>query len=230
MKLLINPLTFIILIAMEPRAAFGAVQLRIPFKEDCDSKFIFHLEQFDDEKMLDCTGEIHIRNLTDNLVFNFRNLKVHRNVNLNKSRVKTAASLPVIMLVGEKKLYDPKDYDDWDWIDPRIIVKIMKYTAVDEFGRVREESWEVSDLECPATVNTTSVDDNCSRLELVYPLQDCIDPVEDEIIEDHHRVIKFSVDKSNDLITRIEYHYEKTNKEFDKQNNAQIVFQGFVGY
>lgn len=208
----------------------GAAHLRIPFREDYDSKFIFELEQFDDEKLLDCTGEVYVRNLTTQLLFNFRNLEIHRNINVKRSRVKAAAAVPIIMKVGDNKIYDPKDYDDYDWIDPRIIVKIMKYTNFDNKGRVTEESWEVSDLECPPRNNLTHIDQNCLKMELKYELEDCIDPVEDEVVQDHHRIIKLIIDKRYQLITKIDYHYQKTNKDFDRQNNAQIVFQEFVRY
>lgn len=208
----------------------SSVHLQIPFKEDHDSKFIFELEQFDDEKMLDCTGEIYVRNLTNQLVFNFRQVEIHRNINVQKSKVKAATALPIIMKVGDTKLFDPKDYDDWDWIDPRIIVKIMKYTNIDDNGRVVEESWEVSDLECPVQSNIDALNPGSAKLQLKYDLEECIDSVEDEIVVQHHRIIKFTIDQRLQIIKRIEYHYQKTNKEFDQQNNAQIVFQGFVKY
>lgn len=231
MKLvLVSCLVYFSLLVTLQTVAARRPHLQIPFKEDHDSKFIFNLEQFDDDKLLDCTGEIYVRNHTDILIFNFRNLKILRHVNLKISKVKAAASLPVLMTVGDRKIDDPNDYDDWDWIDPRFIAKIMKYTNVDKFGRVLEESWEVSDLECPPFVNNTAVYDDYLRMELNYDLQDCIDPEEDEIVESHYRIIKFSIDQATNLITRIEYHYEKTNNELNRQNSAEIVFIGFDKY
>lgn len=209
----------------------AAVHLRIPFKEDCDSRFTFHLEQFDESTLLDCTGEILVRNLTNKLIFNFRNVKVQRNVNVQKSAVKRAASLPILMFVTDKTILDPKDYNDWDWVDPRILVKIMKYTNLNEYDRAKEIGWEVGDdLECPLTSNKVDIDEEYSQIELVYQLDDCIDPVGEEFVQTHHRIVNFRIDKESNLIKRIEYHYEKTNKEYDKQNNAEIVFQNFVSY
>lgn len=203
-------------------------KLGIPFKEGHDSKFTFSVEQFDETTLLDCTGELYIRKLSNAILFQFHNFETHKRVNVRNKFIQDAVSVPIMMKFGlNNKLFHPKDYEDWEWVDPRIVTKIIKYTDIPENGRYTEESWEVSDIDCPPISNVTDHDDHL-QLKLYYKLQECIDPVEDEIVKEHYRIIKMDVDKKSDYITKIDYHYQKRTEDFDQQNNVFMSFVEFV--
>lgn len=185
---------------------------------------------FDAKTLLDCTGQLLIRNVTDNFILNFRDVKVHRTINLEKRSVKASTSLPIVMPFDENQISDPADYNNWDWIDPRILVKIIKYTNIDENFLVIEDGWEVNDKHCKVSSNSFDIDTKTSQVELSYGLKECVPPEAGEAIETHLRTIKLYMDKEENYVKRIGYYYEKTTKEFDQQNNAEIDFQGFVEY
>lgn len=205
-------------------------KLGIPLKPGYETKFIFSVEMYDDEHLLDCTGDLFIRRVENQLVTHIKNFEIHKGVNVNRKRVANAVAFPIVMNFDVKgKLRDAKDYEDWDWIDPRIVLKVIKYTDIPERGNIKEESWEVSDLECEPNANAADLG-YCVQMKLFYDLETCIDPKEDEVVKDHHRIIKMDVDKEKDFITKIDYHYQLLTTEYDKQNNVNLQFVEIIKY
>lgn len=205
-------------------------KLGIPLKHGYETKFIFSVEMYDDEHLLDCTGDLFIRRVEDKLIADIKNFEIHKAVNVNRNRIINSVSLPIMMSFDHKgKLRDAKDYEDWDWIDPRIVLKVIKYTDIPEKGNIVEESWEVSDLECAPQANAADLG-YCVQMKLYYDLQTCIDPKEDEVVKDHHRIIKMDVDKEKDFITKIDYHYQLQTTDYEKQNNVNLLFVEVVKY
>lgn len=92
---------------------YAFCKLGIPLKSGYETKFIFSVEMYDDEHLLDCTGDLYLRRVEDQLVSQIRNFEIHKAVNVNRKRMVTAVSLPIIMNFDMKgKLRDAKDYED----------------------------------------------------------------------------------------------------------------------
>lgn len=95
----------LVLVAVEAK-------LGLPFKEGFDSKFVFGVEQFDEDHFLDCTGELLIRKLEGQLLFQFRNFEIFKHVNIKRKRIMNHVTIPIIMKFSATgKLLDPSDYE-----------------------------------------------------------------------------------------------------------------------
>lgn len=212
-------------------AVAASPHLRIPFKDGHESKFVFSLEQYDKDQLLECTGDLYVKNLTDRLVFSFRGVDIHRNINKKVSDVKVAVGSPIVLKVSSTKISDPDGYGQWPYVDPRIIVKMMKYTNINDKGNLNEKSWELGVRErCAPKITLTQGALHTSKMVAAYDFDGCVDLNDDEIIKEHHRAIKFTLDNEKKYITEIDYNYRRKTTEYDLQNTAQITFKEFVRY
>lgn len=205
-------------------------RLRVPLKDGYESRFVFNLEQFDAASELACTGELYVKNLTNKLEFKFQRVDVHKNINLSKQVVKKAVAEPITMKIGVRKIYDPDDYNTWSWVDPRFVLKVIKYTNIDDKGKVIEKGWEQGDLECLPLTQILEDDGEMIKMEINYNLMECIDPMENEVVEAHYRIITLAIDKVNQQATHIEYEYQKKNQDYEVQNHAVIEFKELLKY
>lgn len=205
-------------------------KLGLPFKDGHDSKFSFGVEQSSETAFLDCTGSLYVRRLSNHLLIQFKNFLTHKRINVNAKFLDEATTIPIVMKFGSNmKLLNPKDYNYWGWIDPRITAKVIKYADIPDDGKYLEEGWEINDLGCPLRTNVTDYGDHL-QFKLKYILDGCVEEVEDEVIKEHYRDIIMNVDKKYDYITKIDYHYQKVTENYDQQNNVYLKFEEFVKY
>lgn len=212
-----------------------SVKLEIPFRENHDSVFSFSLEMYDAQKYLECSGNIVVRNINHQIIFTFKNFDLNKHIGLNVKDVQSAVAVPIILNINhDKKMIDPEDYNNWEFIDPRMIIKVFKYSDVSMNGQIDEVGWETA-LENESGCKAESRIKNGRKdlhLHLYYNLENCLsneDGVKLTYLE-HYRVLDLFVPRNESHITRYEYHYKKSTNVTDAQNSINIQFENFEKY
>lgn len=212
-----------------------SVKLEIPFRENHESIFSFSLEMYDAEKYLECSGNIVVRKVHHQIVFTFKNFDLNKHIGINAKDVHNAVALPIIMQVNQEgKMTMPADYDTWEWIDPRMIIKVLKYSDISINGQIDEVGWETA-LENESACKAESRVKNGKKdlhLHVYYNLENCLanaDGVQLSYLE-HYRVLDFYIPREEHYITRYEYHYKKATNVTDAQNSINIQFENFEEY
>lgn len=206
-----------------------------PLRKGYDSVFSFSLEMYNAEKYLDCAGNIYVRKEGNHLVFKYKNFDLFKRIGLDIKEINESVSAPLIInLDQDNKMMTPPDYDSWDEIDPRIVIKIFKYSFVSVSGETQEPGWETSmenEGQCklePKIFNGR----NELHIKLFYNLEKCLYNSDGVLLNypEHYRVIDLYVPESLKNVTRMEYNYRKKTDVADNQNTVNIQFEEYIKY
>lgn len=212
-----------------------SVKLQIPLKDKHESIFSFSLEMYDAQKYLECSGNIIVRKVNHQIVFTYKNFELHKRIGLNATEIHNAVALPIILRINhEGRMTLPDDYENWDKIDPRMIIKVLKYSDISINGQIEEQGWETyaeNERWCKSESRVKHGKKNL-HLHVYYNLENCLvnsDGVQLSYLE-HFRVLDFYILANEHFITRYEYHYKMKTNVTDAQNSINIQFENFEQY
>lgn len=212
-----------------------SVKLEIPFRENHDSVFSFSLEMYDAEQYLECSGNIVVRKINHQIVFTFKNFDLNKHIGLSVKDIHNAVALPIVIKINHNgKMTDPVDYNDWGFIDPRMVIKVFKYSDMSINGQIDEIGWETA-LDNESACKAEARGKNGKKdlhIHVYYNLENCLvnsDGVSLSYLE-HYRVIDLFVPRNENHITRYEYNYKKATDVTDAQNSINIQFERFEEY
>lgn len=229
--LLITSLILIIITTVSPQPTqkhFG-----IPIKENLDSKFAFSLEMYNGQTLLDCAGDIIVRKIEDHLMFTYENFDLNRYIGENRTTVNIVVKVPVLVKLDESnKMLDPTTYDEWEWIDPRMVIKLFQYSNIAISGRIEELGWETADdieTSCWEERKVQETDDTV-HIKSIYILENCLANMDGVALSfsEHYRVIDFFIDKERKWVYRMAYDYKKKTAISETQTTVYLEFVEFV--
>lgn len=213
----------------------------IPLRDGHKSHFNFTINQFDYILNMDCKGDLLIiPSSSGGVQIHFSKVTPYNLVDIPEKWVQVTTKDQIFLPLLDGKFLEPKVTVKFRPIDPRIVVKLLRYANIPDNGKLSEPGWEVDDSSC---IPTATFEDGyqSSRLTLYYNLFNCLNAhgnqnenitanqnFDDEITL-HDRIIRLDFDKDQKLIKNIYYKYQKYKAGGQLMvNQVQINFLEFI--
>lgn len=190
-----------------------------------ESKYTYYLDSYNNHSFLECTGDVHLKYKKTLTIFRFSKLSIIKSFGLDEIQLEKDLVAPIMVQLVRGVPVQDESEASLPKVDPRLVVKVLKYFLAHRNNKIVEHGWELGDKNCSAVIDHSLDIDNSKICDIKYDLKECLGNLNDEI---HVRTITIKFDEAN--IKFIDYYYQHSLMEQKRpvfQTSLKITFVGY---
>lgn len=219
-----NPFKFIFSLCVVLTVFGGAYATgqwpKLRFEFNKESQFSFNLEVSNEKKLVACNGTVFLKYLKDKINIRFGDVNYERDININIEEVNKILADPIVVPMRSGAPVDLDGMSDWERVDPRIVIKVLKYFLYND-GNPVEFGWESEDFLCDVEIQH-SQERGMQVFDAQYDLKRCLQQNDVGLHIRQFRALHNSLNINN-----IEYFYQLTKGKLIAQSQVWLDFVGF---